>query len=111
LRKAGVTVIGVSGDTVENQKLFKSERKLEYTLLSDEKGSVAEAFGIPVKAGGAYKYKDDQGTVHELKRGVTITRYHVVIDKNGMIAAIDPVKDAAGDAKRILQIVKNLDTK
>ncbi len=103
-------MIGVSGDSVEGQKLFKSEKNLEYPLLADEKGAVAAAFGIPVKEGGVFKYKDADGKVHELKRGVTIPRYHVVIDKNGTIAAIDPVKDAGGDAKRVLQIVKKLDT-
>ena len=104
-------MIGVSGDAPEGQKLFKSEKKLEYTLLADAKGAVAEAFGIPTKGGGVFKYKDDQGKVHELKRGVTINRYHVVIDKGGTIAAIDPVKDAAGDGKRVLEIVKKLETK
>ena len=104
-------MIGVSGDTVAGQKLFKSEKKLEYTLLADEKGAVAKAFGIPAKPGGVFKYKDDQGKVHELKRGVSISRYHVVIDKSGTIAAIDPVKDAGGDAKRVVEIVKKLDSK
>lgn len=103
-------MIGVSGDNVEGQKLFKSEKNLEYPLLADEKGTVAAAFGIPVNKGGVFNYKDANGMVHALKRGVTIARYHVVIDKTGTIAAIDPVKDAAGDAKRVLEIVKKLDS-
>jgi thioredoxin-dependent peroxiredoxin len=102
-------VIGVSGDTVEGQKLFKSEKSLDYTLLADEKGTVAKAFGIPVGGPGVFKYKDAAGTVHELKRGCTISRYHVVIDATGTIAAIDPVKDARGDARQVLEILRKLE--
>jgi len=102
-------VIGVSGDTVEGQKLFKSAKNLDFPLLSDEKGAVAKAFGIPVGAPGVFKYTDSAGTVHELKRGCTITRYHVVIDASGTIAAIDQVKDAKGDAKQVLTILKKLE--
>ncbi len=101
-------MFGVSGDAVENQKLFKKVHDLNYTLLADDKGEVAKAFGIPTDAGGVFKFTDKEGTVHELKRGVTIPRWHVVIDKGGTIAAIDPVKDAGGDAKRVLEIVKKL---
>jgi peroxiredoxin Q/BCP len=108
LQKAGAVVIGVSGDNVEGQKLFKSEKKLNYTLLADESGAVAKAFGIPVGKGGVFPYKDAEGNVHNLKRGCTISRFHVVIDKEGVIAAIDPVKNAGGDAQDVLKIVKKL---
>lgn len=106
-----MAVFGVSGDTVEGQKLFKKVHNLNYTLLADDKGEIAKAFGIPTGAPGVFKFKDSDGVVHELKRGVTISRYHVVIDKTGTIAAIDPVKDAGGDAKKVVEIVKQLDTK
>lgn len=106
-----MAVYGVSGDTVEGQKLFKKVHNLNYTLLADDKGEIAKAFGIPANPGGVFKFKDNDGVVHELKRGVSISRYHVVIDKTGAIAAIDPVKDAGGDAKKVVEIVKKLDTK
>lgn len=106
-------VLGVSGDTVDGQKLFKKIHNLNYTLLADEQGEIAKAFGIPAGPGGIFKFKDSDGNVHELKRGVSISRYHVVIDKAGAIAAIDPVpaKDPAGDAKRVLEIAKKLESK
>ena len=94
-----------------NQQLFKKTKSLTFTLLADEKGEVAAKFGIPTKPGGVFKYKDDAGKVHELKRGVTISRVTVVIDKGGTVAAVDPVKDTAGDAKRVAEIVKKLETK
>jgi peroxiredoxin len=107
----GVEVVGVSGDSVENQKLFKSAKTLNFTLLSDEKGELAQKFGIPTKPGGVFKYTDDTGKVHELKRGVTILRYTVIIDRTGDVAAIDPVGNPGGDAKRVAEIVRKLEKK
>ena len=37
LTDKGVEVLGVSGDSVENHKIFKKDRQLNYTLLADEK--------------------------------------------------------------------------
>jgi peroxiredoxin Q/BCP len=104
-------VVGVSGDTPESQKLFKTEKDLPFTLLADTKGQVAKAFGIKVTPGGTFPYKDASGQVHPLKRGVTIARYHVVIDKQGNIADIAPVSKAGDDAKRVCEVVEKLEKK
>ncbi len=53
LGKAGVTVVGVSTDGVVKQAAFKAKYKLPFTLLADEKGLVAKAFGVPVTLGYA----------------------------------------------------------
>lgn len=45
LTKLGVTIIGVSTDTVEKQKSFKEEYKLPYTLIADINKVVLKAFG------------------------------------------------------------------
>jgi thioredoxin-dependent peroxiredoxin len=45
LAKQGVTIIGVSTDSVETQKKFKDEYKLPYTLIADTDKKVLEAFG------------------------------------------------------------------
>ncbi len=45
LAKLGVTIIGVSTDTVEKQKKFKEEYKLPYTLIADINKVVLKAFG------------------------------------------------------------------
>ena len=47
LKKQGVQVIGVSGDSVEAQKKFAEKYKLPHTLLADSDGAVAKAFGVP----------------------------------------------------------------
>src|SRR5437867_7890967 len=55
LTEKGVEVVGVSGDTVRTQSLFKKEHKLPFTLLADEKGDLAKAFGVPTAKGGSVK--------------------------------------------------------
>ena len=45
LAKLGVTVIGVSTDSVETQKKFKDEYNLPYTLVADTDKAVLKAFG------------------------------------------------------------------
>lgn len=48
LTEKGVTVFGVSTDSVEAQKKFKEKYKLPFQLLSDKDQAVAKAFGVPV---------------------------------------------------------------
>lgn len=42
----GLQVLGVSRDNVANQKKFQEKYKLPFTLIADEDGKVAEAFGV-----------------------------------------------------------------
>jgi peroxiredoxin Q/BCP len=111
LNSAGVSVIGVSGDSASTHKLFKAHHKLTYPLLADEKGEVAKLFGVPVNKGGKSPTIDEKGEKGQADRGVTIARWTVVIDKAGKVAAIDNVGKAGDDAKRVAEIVKKLDTK
>jgi len=103
-----VVVVGVSGDSVKNHKLFKKVHKLPFTLLADEDGSVAKKFGVPVGKGGSFKYKDEDGNFHNLVRGVTAARWTFVIDKAGKIAMVNNKVNAAEDSKKIIETVKNL---
>jgi peroxiredoxin len=73
---------------------------------------LAKTFGIPVSAGGKATGQKKSGEAIEVVRGATIQRWTVVIDKAGNVAAIDEVgKGYAGDAKRVAELVKKLDTK
>lgn len=104
-----VVVVGVSGDSVKNHQLFKKVHKLNFTLLADENGGVAKAFGVPFKKGPfTFKYKDEEGGVHELIRGGNAARWTFVIDKNGKIAEVNQSVNAAQDSKNILKTVKRL---
>lgn len=107
----GLEVVGVSGDSPETHRMFKAHHKLPFTLLSDEKGTLAKEFGVPVGKGGMSPTIDDKGEKGTAPRGVTIQRYTVVIDKKGDIAALYKVGNAGGDAKKISEIVEKLETK
>src|SRR3954466_1620561 len=45
LAKQGVSIIGVSTDSGETQKKFKTEHRLPYTLIADTEKKVTKAFG------------------------------------------------------------------
>ena len=55
LKDLGVEVIGVSGDSVDTQALFKKAHKLPYTLLADYDGAVGKALGVKIGKGGTIK--------------------------------------------------------
>jgi len=44
--EAGVTVFGISADTIDSHKSFKLKYKLPYDLLSDENNKVRKTFGV-----------------------------------------------------------------
>ena len=107
LADLGVEIVGVSGDTAATQGLFKKEHKLGYTLLGDDKGAVAKAFGVPLRKGGTIKKKVG-GREVELIRGVTPSRWTFVIGKDGRIAYKSTKVKAAQDSKMILAVIQKL---
>jgi peroxiredoxin Q/BCP len=58
LQEKGVQVIGVSGDTPEDQKKFEEKYKLPFTLVADHDFKVANAFGSPNRARNSFLIKD-----------------------------------------------------
>ncbi|MEI7012471.1 thioredoxin-dependent thiol peroxidase [Leptospira licerasiae] len=46
LKKEGYNVVGVSKDSVKSHQKFIEKQELNFTLLSDEDGSICEAFGV-----------------------------------------------------------------
>jgi peroxiredoxin Q/BCP len=105
LQSNGVVVVGVSGDKVENLKLFKQAENLNFTLLSDEKGEIAKAFGVPAGAGGAIK-RTVGGTEHELVRGVSAKRWTFVVGKDKKIIYKNESVNAEKDAEEVLNFIK-----
>jgi peroxiredoxin Q/BCP len=110
LTERGVEVVGVSGDEVPGLQLFKQVHDLNFTLLADTDGSVAQKFGVPLRPGGAITQTVD-GKEHVLKRGVTAARWTFVVDKSGKIAVKNSQVNAAEDSKAILALVEKLDQK
>jgi len=52
LKGLGITVIGVSHDSVAAQKAFQQKYNLPFTLIADADGKVITAFGVPTLPGG-----------------------------------------------------------
>jgi peroxiredoxin Q/BCP len=50
LQKWNVTVVGVSTDTVEQQKKFKDGQRFPFTLVADPEKKVIAAFGVPIRS-------------------------------------------------------------
>ena len=70
LAKQGVTIIGVSTDSVETQKKFKTEHRLPYTLIADTDKKVVKAFGqssLMFASRQAYLIKDGKIVYADLK--------------------------------------------
>lgn len=108
LADLGVEVVGVSGDSVRNHRLFKKKESLTVTLLADEKGEVAEAFGVPYTPGAKEVKAVIDGKDEILVRGVTTKRWTYVVGKDGKVAYKNEMVDAAGDSKKIIEVVKGL---
>jgi peroxiredoxin Q/BCP len=102
-----VEVIGVSGDSVKTQEAFKKHEKLNFTLLADEKGEVAKAFGVTTKKGGTFKKKIEDKD-EEFVRAITIDRWTFVIGKDGKIAYKNPKVSAKDDSKAVLDVIQKL---
>lgn len=108
LADKGVEVVGVSGDSVKTHERFKKEHNLNFPLLADTDGKVADKFGIPVTVADATANVKVGGKDESILRTATIKRWTVVIDKTGKIAAKTEVKDAANDSKAILELIEKL---
>lgn len=76
LTKRGVAVVGISHDTVEEQKAFKDKYHLPFTLVADHDQSATKAFHVPnypqsqVAHRSAYLIKDGK-IVYTDYRGTT----------------------------------------
>lgn len=107
LEELGATVIGVSGDEVENLKYFKEAHDLNFTLLSDPDGDIARKFGVPVKEGGSI-VRSIGGSDITLQRGVTTSRWTFIVDKEGKVAYKNTEVNAEEDSKNVMEAIQSL---
>ena len=101
-------VVGISGDQHDNLKAFKEFHNLNFTLLSDTHGKVAELFGVPMREGGTIE-KEVDGKTLQLSRGITTSRWTYVVDGNGRLVYKDDAVDAATDPEAVLKALKTHD--
>lgn len=86
LQKRDVRVIGVSADGAASQLRFKEKYRLPFTLLADESGEVAKAFGVPLMLG--------------------MTRRQSFLVKNGCIVWRDLSASTREQARDVLHVVE-----
>ena len=94
--KAGAVLLGASKDTVKRQDNFKAKNDLSMALLSDEEGTLCEAYGVWV-------LKKNYGREY-----MGIERSTFVIDDKGKIAHEWRKVRVKGHAEAVLDAVKSL---
>ena len=104
LTSANAIVVGISGDKPENLKLFKQAENLNFPLLSDAKGSIANSFGVPAGEGASIKRTVD-GVEHELARDITIKRWTFIAGKDGKLIYKNEAVDAEKDTGEVLHFL------
>jgi peroxiredoxin Q/BCP len=103
-----VEVVGVSGDSVKTHQAFKKFHNLNFALLADPEGKVAEQFGVPFVLGEKFAKATIDGKEESFARTATINRWTFVIDKQGKIASKNKEVKAADDSKAILELIEKL---
>lgn len=107
LEAVGAEVAGISGDSPVTLKMFASEYRLNFTLLSDQTGEIADLFGVPRNEGGHIE-KEIGGKTWDLERGTTIQRWTFILDRKGTLIYKDAEVDAAGDSDRVVDFLSTL---
>jgi peroxiredoxin Q/BCP len=96
LKKKGVVVLGVSGDSLASHDKFKAKYKLNFPLLSDPDKAVAKKYG-------AWGEKVLYG-----KKTVGMIRSTFVIDGEGFVRKVFPRVKVDGHAEKVLEVVSEL---
>jgi peroxiredoxin Q/BCP len=96
LRKKGVVVLGVSGDSLASHEKFKTKYELNFPLLSDPDKAVAKKYG-------AWGEKVLYG-----KKTVGMIRSTFVIDGDGVVRRVFPRVKVDGHADQVLEAVAKL---
>ncbi|MEO8553088.1 MAG: thioredoxin-dependent thiol peroxidase [Kofleriaceae bacterium] len=96
LKKLGVTVLGVSKDSIASHCKFRDKYELNFPLLSDPDGKMLEAYG-------AWGEKNMYG-----KKMMGIIRSTVLIDDKGKVAAVWPKVSVKGHVDAVIEAAKAL---
>ncbi len=100
LEELDVAVVGVSGDTAENHQHFKGLHELNFPLLADVDGVVAQAFGVPYAEGESTVNVEINGQQIALVRDITTQRWTFII-RDGVVIYKNPSVNAAEDCATI----------
>lgn len=92
---AGASIVGVSRDTVADQKKFADKFKVTFPLLADTSSNICDAFGVIVE-------KNMYG-----KKSMGIQRSTFLIGPKGTIEKVWPRVSAEGHAEAVLEAVRS----
>jgi peroxiredoxin Q/BCP len=106
LDQLGAEVVGISGDSVENHQAFKRLHQLNFTLLADPEGKIAESFGVPVTREPKKVVATVDGKELVLTRDVTTKRWTFVIDTDGKILYRNDSVVATEDSQNVLRVLR-----
>ncbi len=113
-----VQVVGISGDPVENHWAFQEVCAVNFTILSDETGSIARQFGVPLRSGGKARLRNDKGQVVLdpltnksiiLNRGVTVEPRVFVVAHDGRIVYARACSEASSDIDDLVEFLEQRD--
>lgn len=94
--KAGAVIVGASKDSVKRHDAFKEKQSLNFTLVSDEDGTLCDAYGV-------WQLKKFMG-----REFMGIVRATFLIDAKGVVRAVWPKVKVKGHAEEVLEAVKAL---
>lgn len=106
-KAADTLIIGISGDTNSNHKVFRKKNQLTFPLIADPEGKIAKAFGVPIREGGQIVRRIN-GNPTQFKRGVTAGRWTFVVGLDGRIIHKDTDVDPRGNSESVLNVVRQL---
>ncbi|HEX6627152.1 MAG TPA: peroxiredoxin [Gemmatimonadaceae bacterium] len=89
-------IIGVSPDSVESHRKFKTKYELPFQLLADEQRQLANAFGV-------WKEKSMYG-----RKFMGIERTTVIVDADGRVARIFPKVSVPGHVGRVEEALREM---
>ena len=92
--KSGAVIVGVSRDSVKRHDNFKAKYDLPFTLISDEDGTICEAYGV-------WQEKKNYGKTY-----MGIVRSTFLIDEAGKIAAVWRNLRVKGHVDNVLDAVR-----
>jgi peroxiredoxin Q/BCP len=102
-----VEVVAVSGDSVNNLKIFKDAYNLNFPLLSDVNGYIARQFGVPANKGGSITRTVDGKDV-VMTRSYTLARWTFILGKDGKVLYKDTSVDAGNDGRDAIAFLRSL---
>ena len=94
--KTNARIIGVSPDSVESHRKFKTKYELPFQLLADEQRQLANAFGV-------WKEKSMYG-----RKFMGIERTTVIVDADGRVARIFPKVSVPGHVGQVEEALREL---